>query len=74
VDLEGQPSRVFSPTNRRIDTPGAFNFSRDRANDAMLVSGEAGAGRTTLARQIARTTPAVLICEDEWICRLADPI
>jgi predicted kinase len=39
-----------------------------------FVSGKAGAGKTTLARQIARTTPAVLICEDEWMFRLADPI
>ncbi len=39
-----------------------------------FVSGKAGAGKTTLARQIARTTPAVMICEDEWMCRLADPI
>jgi predicted kinase len=27
-----------------------------------------------VARQIARTTPAVLICEDEWMFRLAEPI
>ena len=39
-----------------------------------FVSGKAGAGKTTLARQIARTAPAVLICEDEWIFRLAEPI
>jgi predicted kinase len=39
-----------------------------------FISGKAGAGKTTVARQIARTAPAVLICEDEWICRLAEPI
>ena len=39
-----------------------------------FVSGKAGAGKTTLARQIARTTPAVLICEDEWMVHLADAI
>jgi predicted kinase len=39
-----------------------------------FVSGKAGAGKTTFARQLARTTPAVLICEDEWMSRLADPI
>jgi predicted kinase len=39
-----------------------------------FVSGKAGAGKTTLARQIARTAPAVLICEDEWMSRLAEPI
>jgi predicted kinase len=39
-----------------------------------FVSGKAGAGKTTLARQIARTAPAILFCEDEWMSRLADPI
>ena len=39
-----------------------------------FVCGKAGAGKTTLARQIAQTAPAVLICEDEWMLRLADPI
>jgi predicted kinase len=37
-------------------------------------SGKAGAGKTTLAPAIARDTPAVLICEDEWLSRLGDPI
>ena len=39
-----------------------------------FVSGKAGAGKTTLAREIARTAPAVLLCEDEWMSRLMDPI
>ena len=39
-----------------------------------FASGKAGAGKTTLARQIAQTAPALLICEDEWMSRLADPI
>ena len=39
-----------------------------------FLSGKAGAGKTTLARKIARETPAVLICEDEWLSRIADPI
>ena len=39
-----------------------------------FVSGRAGAGKTTLARQIASTAAAVLICEDEWMSRLADPV
>src|SRR5438128_517664 len=39
-----------------------------------FVSGKAGAGKTTLARKIARAMPALLICEDEWMFRLADPI
>ena len=39
-----------------------------------FVSGKAGAGKTTLARQIAASTPAILFCEDEWMSRLVDPI
>jgi len=39
-----------------------------------FISGKAGAGKTTLARQIAVTAPAILFCEDEWMSRLADPI
>ena len=39
-----------------------------------FISGKAGAGKTTLAREIARTAPAILFCEDEWLSRLADPI
>jgi predicted kinase len=39
-----------------------------------FISGKAGAGKTTLAREIARTAPALLICEDEWMARLAGPI
>jgi predicted kinase len=39
-----------------------------------FVSGKAGSGKTTLARQIAQRERAVLICEDEWMSRLAGPI
>jgi predicted kinase len=39
-----------------------------------FVAGKAGAGKTTLARHIARTAPAIVFCEDEWMSRLADPI
>jgi len=39
-----------------------------------FVSGKAGAGKTTLAREIAQTAPAILICEDEWMSKLAEPI
>jgi predicted kinase len=39
-----------------------------------FISGKAGAGKTTLAREIAPTAPAILFCEDEWMSRLADPI
>jgi predicted kinase len=39
-----------------------------------VVAGKAGAGKTTLAREIARTAPALFICEDEWMSRLAGRI
>jgi predicted kinase len=39
-----------------------------------FIVGRAGAGKTTLARQLARDTPAVLICEDEWLSALNDSI
>ncbi len=31
---------------------------------------KAGSGKTTLARELGRSLPAVVICEDEWIARL----
>jgi len=39
-----------------------------------FVAGKAGAGKTTLAREIARTAPALLICEDEWMSKLAGKV
>lgn len=39
-----------------------------------FVAGRAGAGKTTLARDIARTAPAILICEDEWLSGLHNHI
>ena len=39
-----------------------------------FLAGRAGAGKTTLARQIASEAPAILICEDEWMSRLAPSV
>jgi predicted kinase len=35
-----------------------------------FICGKAGSGKTTLACELGRTLPALVICEDEWISRL----
>ena len=35
-----------------------------------FICGKAGSGKTTLALELGRTLPAVVICEDEWIATL----
>ena len=36
-----------------------------------VVSGKAGSGKTTLARRLGRELPAIVICEDEWLSKVA---
>lgn len=35
-----------------------------------FICGKAGAGKTTLARALGKSVPAIVFCEDEWIVKL----
>jgi predicted kinase len=35
-----------------------------------VVCGKAGSGKTTVARELGRSLPALVLCEDEWISTL----
>jgi len=35
-----------------------------------FIYGKPGAGKTTLARELGRTVPAIVFCEDEWFVKL----
>jgi len=35
-----------------------------------FIGGKPGAGKSTLARELGRTLPAIVICEDEWLATL----
>lgn len=39
-----------------------------------FIAGRAGSGKTTLARRLAVAEPAVVLCEDEWMSKLVEPI
>jgi predicted kinase len=39
-----------------------------------FIAGKAGAGKTTLARALGRELPAAVVCEDEWLVQIAEPI
>jgi predicted kinase len=39
-----------------------------------VVCGKAGSGKTTLARTLGARLPAMVVCEDEWLATLAEPV
>lgn len=46
--------------------------SNARPGVLYFMCGRAGAGKSTLARQISADTQAILFCEDQWLVRLFD--
>jgi predicted kinase len=44
-----------------------------RGSTLFLICGLPGAGKTTLARQLERDTPALRLCPDEWLTTLYGP-
>jgi predicted kinase len=47
--------------------PNASSPGISSAGTLHFICGKAGAGKPTLARELGRTLPAVVFCEDEWI-------
>jgi predicted kinase len=70
ADVEWRGGLAAGEASRR----GADRDTLNRMATLHFVAGKAGAGKTTLAREIARTAPALLICEDEWMSKLAGKI
>jgi predicted kinase len=48
----------------------AGNMTQCRVATLHFIYGKPGAGKTTLARELGRTVPGLVFCEDEWISRL----
>jgi predicted kinase len=66
VHSQHQPLVGFSSEsdNPRIDDMATLHF----------ITGRAGSGKTTFARQLAARESALLVCQDEWLSKLAEPI
>jgi predicted kinase len=50
--------------------PGATVTGNEAMAALHFICGKAGSGKTTLARELGRDLPAVVLCEDEWIATL----